>query len=120
MNQDAGSSKNYNSKRKEINEINDSFASVEKKLEKIYSLLEVLSDKIDNIEDKMDKVEKNKPKKLKYDVIQRWKEEIRNGCKYLEVVGIEGEADFFCKKTNNVCNMLSCPLNVDEQNESNK
>ncbi len=77
-------------------------------------MLENINERLTAIENRLDHIDKKQPKKLKYNVLQVWKEKIRDNCQYLEKVGIEGEAEYFCKKTNDVCNMLSCPLNQED------
>ncbi len=75
-------------------------------------------EKIENIESRLNKIEGKKPVKLKYTLLQQWKENIRNNCPYLEVVGIEEEAEYFCSKIKDVCNIFNCPLNKVEENDS--
>jgi hypothetical protein len=83
-------------------------------LKVIVNYLSQIIDKLDSIDSKLSNIKlKNaeNSEKLKYSMISKWKEHIQNDCKYKEKVNIEEEAEFFCEKMGDICNLINCPLN---------
>ncbi|MEM4500016.1 MAG: hypothetical protein QXD62_01545 [Candidatus Woesearchaeota archaeon] len=77
--------------------------------ERILSELEEIKRRLDSLE-----LKEKSSEKLKFPLLQQWKENIRNKCVYLENINIEGEAEYFCSLIKDICNLFNCPLNQEE------
>ncbi|MEM1988629.1 MAG: hypothetical protein QXR30_02530 [Candidatus Woesearchaeota archaeon] len=95
----------------------DDFKQESQNYEYIISYLEKILEEIEEIKSRLDNIENKSHEKLKYPILMQWKENIRKNCKYLENINIEGEAEFFCSKIKEVCNLFNCPLNKVDDNE---
>lgn len=93
------------------------FEQLKEQYQYIISYLEKILEEVEQIKTKLSNIENRNHEKLKYPILMQWKENIRKNCKYLENINIEGEAEFFCSKIKEVCNLFNCPLNKAENEQ---